>query len=245
LRFPGLAWTSCSGLLDFANKWVEKGGLVVLGIIVFAESGLLVGFFLPGDSLLFFAGFLSSEAGGNLLPALPWVALVAALAAIIGDQVGYMIGATFGPKVFDRPKSRFFNPEYVVKAEAFFAKHGSKTIVLARFVPIVRTFVPTVAGASHMHYRTFVTYNVDRRRAVGRRHHHAGLLPRRDRSGEEQHRDRGPRHRRGVRAADRGRTPASPACRSPRRRCSHFVTRLTHRRRNHRGAVAVAPTWHT
>jgi membrane-associated protein len=148
------------GLLDFANRWVEKGGLVVLGIIIFAESGLLVGFFLPGDSLLFFGGFLSSEAGGNLLPALPWVALVAALAAIIGDQVGYMIGATFGPKVFDRPKSRFFNPEYVVKAEAFFGKHGSKTIVLARFVPIVRTFVPTVAGASHMHYRTFVTYNV-------------------------------------------------------------------------------------
>ena len=148
------------GFLDFANKWVEKGGLFVLGIIIFAESGLLVGFFLPGDSLLFFAGFLSSEAGGNLLPALPWVALVCALAAIAGDQVGYMIGAKFGPKVFDRPKGRFFNPEYVVKAEAFFAKHGSKTIVMARFVPIVRTFVPTVAGASHMHYRTLLTYNI-------------------------------------------------------------------------------------
>ena len=148
------------GFLDFANKWVEKGGLFVLGIIIFAESGLLVGFFLPGDSLLFFAGFLSSSAGGNLLPALPWVALVCALAAIAGDQVGYMIGAKFGPKVFDRPKGRFFNPEYVVKAEAFFAKHGSKTIVMARFVPIVRTFVPTVAGASHMHYRTFLTYNI-------------------------------------------------------------------------------------
>lgn len=148
------------GLLDFANKWVEKGGLFVLAIIVFAESGLLVGFFLPGDSLLFFAGFLSSDAGGNLLPALPWVALTCSAAAIIGDQVGYMIGSKFGPKVFDRPKSRFFNPEYVVKAEAFFQKHGSKTIVMARFVPIVRTFVPTVAGASNMHYRTFVTYNV-------------------------------------------------------------------------------------
>ena len=148
------------GLLDFANKWVEKGGLLVLAAIVFAESGLLVGFFLPGDSLLFFAGFLSSDAGGNLLPALPWVALTAAVAAILGDQVGYMIGRKFGPKVFDRPKSRFFDPAYVVKAEAFFAKHGSKTIVLARFVPIVRTFVPTVAGASNMHYRTFVTYNV-------------------------------------------------------------------------------------
>lgn len=160
MRCGGVAWFTVLGLLDFANRWVEKGGLFVLGVIIFAESGLLVGFFLPGDSLLFFAGFLSSEAGGNLLPALPWVALVCALAAIIGDQVGYMIGAKFGSKVFDRPKSRFFNPEYVVKAEAFFAKHGSKTIVMARFVPIVRTFVPTVAGASHMHYRTFVTYNV-------------------------------------------------------------------------------------
>ncbi len=148
------------GLLDFANRWVEKGGLVVLGIIIFAESGLLIGFFLPGDSLLFFAGFLSSSAGGNLLPPLPWVALTAAGAAILGDQVGYMIGHRFGPTVFDKPKSRFFNPDYVVKAEAFFEKYGPKTIVLARFVPIVRTFVPTVAGAGKMHYRTFLTYNI-------------------------------------------------------------------------------------
>lgn len=148
------------GLLDFANKWVEKGGLIVMAAIVFAESGLLVGFFLPGDSLLFFAGFLSSDAGGHQLPALPWVALTATVGAIAGDSVGYAIGHKFGPAVFQRPKSRFFNPEYVVKAEAFFAKHGSKTIVLARFVPIVRTFVPTVAGAGNMHYRTFLTFNV-------------------------------------------------------------------------------------
>ena len=148
------------GLLDFANKWVERGGLIVLAIIVFAESGLLIGFFLPGDSLLFFAGFLASDAGGHLLPALPWVALTSVVAAIVGDQVGYLIGAKFGPALFKREKSRFFNPEYVDKAEAFFAKHGSKTIVLARFVPIVRTFVPTVAGASRMNYRTFITYNI-------------------------------------------------------------------------------------
>ena len=148
------------GLLDFANKWVERGGLIVLAIIVFAESGLLIGFFLPGDSLLFFAGFLASDAGGHNLPALPWVALTSAVAAIVGDQVGYLIGSKFGPALFKREKSRFFNPEYVDKAEAFFAKHGSKTIVLARFVPIVRTFVPTVAGASRMNYRTFITYNV-------------------------------------------------------------------------------------
>ena len=147
-------------LLDFANDWVTKGGLVVLCAIVFAESGLLIGFFLPGDSLLFFAGFLSYTAGGEVLPSLPWVAGACALSAIIGDQVGYMIGAKVGPSLFQREKSRLFHPENVAKAEEFFARHGSKTIVLARFVPIVRTFVPTVAGVSRMHYRTFVTYNV-------------------------------------------------------------------------------------
>lgn len=147
-------------LLDFANKWVESGGLIVLGAIVFAESGLLAGFFLPGDSLLFFAGFLASEAGGEHLPALPWVVLTCVVAAIAGDQVGYMIGTKLGPALFKRKESRLFHPENVAKAEMFFEKHGSKTIILARFVPIVRTFVPTVAGASKMHYRTFVTYNV-------------------------------------------------------------------------------------
>ncbi len=147
-------------LLDFANDWISKGGLVVLGLIIFAESGLLLGFFLPGDSLLFFAGFLASSAGGHQLPALPWVALVAVVAAIAGDQVGYVIGRKLGPTVFQRPRSRLFNPANVAKSEAFFAKHGPKTIVLARFVPIVRTFVPTVAGVGHMHYRRFVSYNV-------------------------------------------------------------------------------------
>lgn len=147
-------------LLDFANKWVESGGLVVLAAIVFAESGLLVGFFLPGDSLLFFAGFLASEAGGEHLPALPWVAGAVALAAIAGDQVGYMIGAKLGPALFKREESRFFHPENVAKAEAFFAKHGSKTIILARFVPIIRTFAPFVAGLGAMTYSRFIAYNV-------------------------------------------------------------------------------------
>jgi len=147
-------------LLDFANDWVKRGGLVVLAVIVFAESGLLIGFFLPGDSLLFFAGFLSSSAGDHRLPALPFVAAVAAVAAVAGDQVGYMLGRKLGPTLLQRPRSRLFNPVNVAKAEAFFAKHGAKTIVLARFVPIVRTFVPTVAGVSRMNYRTFVSYNV-------------------------------------------------------------------------------------
>jgi membrane-associated protein len=149
------------GLLDFANDWLRKGGLIVLAAIVFAESGLLVGFFLPGDSLLFFAGFLASEAGGQVLPGgLFAVALVAALAAIAGDQVGYLFGRRVGPSLFTRPQGRLFNPANVAKAQAFFDKHGSKTIVLARFVPIVRTFAPIVAGVGKMHYRTFVTFNV-------------------------------------------------------------------------------------
>ena len=144
-------------LLDFANEWVERGGLAVLTLIIFAETGLLVGFFLPGDSLLFFAGFLSST---EVLPPIHWVSLASVLAAVIGDQVGYSIGRKFGPSLFNRPKSRFFDPANVRRAEAFFERHGAKTIVLARFVPIVRTFVPTIAGVSNMTYRTFVTYNV-------------------------------------------------------------------------------------
>ena len=137
---------------------LSNGGLLVLGLIVFAESGLLVGFFLPGDSLLFIAGFLASEAGGNVLPPLPLVLLVAVSMAIIGDQVGYVIGRRVGPALFARPKSRLFDPAHVDRAQAFFDKHGAKTIVLARFVPIVRTFAPFVAGIGRMVYPRFVFY---------------------------------------------------------------------------------------
>jgi membrane-associated protein len=153
------------GLLDFANEWIKTGGIFALAAIIFAETGLLIGFFLPGDSLLFFAGFLASSAayeqfGERYMPSLWVVALVCSVAAVLGDQVGYYIGHRFGRRVFDKPKSRFFDPANVTKAEGFFAKHGSKTIVLARFVPIVRTFVPTVAGVSTMHHRTFTIYNI-------------------------------------------------------------------------------------
>ena len=163
--FSRLAWPTVLALLDFANEWIKTGGIIALALIIFAETGLLIGFFLPGDSLLFFAGFLASGAayeqfGEHYMPSLWVVMLVTSVAAILGDQVGYMIGAKFGPRIFDKPKSRLFDPRNVRKAEVFFEKHGSKTIVLARFVPIVRTFVPTVAGVSSMHYRTFVTYNV-------------------------------------------------------------------------------------
>jgi membrane-associated protein len=142
------------------ESWLDKGGVVLLAAIVFAESGLLIGFFLPGDSLLFIAGFLSSNAGGKVLPPLPIVAGVAFVAAVAGDQVGYLFGKKVGPSLFQRPESRLFKPSHIDKAQAFFDKHGAKTIVLARFVPIVRTFAPIVAGVGTMKYRTFVTYNV-------------------------------------------------------------------------------------
>lgn len=142
------------------EQWLSSGGLLLLAVIVFAESGLLVGFFLPGDSLLFIAGFLASEAGGRVLPPLPLVAGVTVIAAITGDQFGYWFGRRFGPGLFDRPQSRLFNPQHVVRAHNFFERYGAKTIVLARFVPIVRTFAPIVAGVGTMKYRTFVFYNI-------------------------------------------------------------------------------------
>jgi len=149
------------------QKLVQSIGLIGLFLVIFAESGILIGFFLPGDSLLFAAGLVTAGlttadgtvwtlAGGNIAV----VAIGCALAAIIGDQVGYAFGNKVGPSLFKRPESKLFKPAYVDKAEAFFEKHGSKSIVLARFVPIVRTFAPIVAGISKMHYRTFVKFNI-------------------------------------------------------------------------------------
>jgi membrane-associated protein len=136
---------------------IEAFGMLGMLAIVFVESGLLVGFFLPGDSLLFTAGLLSAN---NVLPDL-WVLLVTIpLAAIAGDQVGYAIGRKAGPAIFSRPDSRFFHLEHVERAQEFFDRHGPRTIVLARFVPIVRTFAPVTAGVARMSYRTFLTYNI-------------------------------------------------------------------------------------
>jgi membrane-associated protein len=142
------------------QKWLESGGLALAALIVFAETGLLIGFFLPGDSLLFIAGFLSSKAGGHVLPVLPITAGVIFIAAVVGDQVGYVFGRKIGPSLFDRPSSRLFKPANVARASAFFERRGSIAIVLARFVPVVRTFTPIVAGVARMKYRTFVTYNI-------------------------------------------------------------------------------------
>jgi membrane-associated protein len=153
---------AAGGALD-PKELIEKVGLVGIWIVVFAESGLLIGFFLPGDSLLFTAGFFASAPSSvNEALHLPLVPLVVGcfVAAVVGDQVGYLFGRRVGPALFRRPNSRFFRRENVDKAQAFFDKHGSKTIVLARFVPVVRTFAPIVAGVSRMHYRTFVMFNV-------------------------------------------------------------------------------------
>jgi len=137
---------------------IRTFGVIGIVVIVFAESGLLIGFFLPGDSLLFTAGLLVATT--DLLLPLPVLIPLIVAAAIAGDQVGYAIGRKAGPRIFHRPDSRFFKQEYVDKAYAYFDRYGGRTIVLARFVPIVRTFAPVVAGVSRMNYRTFVAYNV-------------------------------------------------------------------------------------
>ncbi|MCC3296408.1 VTT domain-containing protein [Arthrobacter sp. zg-Y453] len=135
------------------GPWVV---LLVCGI-VFVETGLLIGFFLPGDSLLFTAGLL--VATGAIQINVWLLILLVALSAFAGDQLGYYIGRKAGPVVFNRPESRFFSRDNVTRAEKFFAKHGGKAVVLARFVPVVRTFTPVVAGVGRMHYPTFIAYN--------------------------------------------------------------------------------------
>ncbi|MCC6629261.1 MAG: VTT domain-containing protein [Chloroflexi bacterium] len=135
---------------------IRAVGYVGLWLIVFAETGLLVGFFLPGDSLLFTAGFLASQGFFNIFI----LVLVFVSAAIIGDSVGYAIGNRYGRRLFDREDSRYFKRKYLVATEAFYEKHGGKTLILARFVPIIRTFAPTVAGVAGMPYSRFLTYNV-------------------------------------------------------------------------------------
>lgn len=138
---------------------LAKGGLFVyvgLFLIVFAETGLALGFFLPGDSLLVVAGLFAATGKLN-------VALLIGLlfvAAVVGDAVGYYTGARFGPRLFKKKKSLLFRPSHLQKAHAFYEKYGGKTIVIARFVPIVRTFAPIVAGAAEMPYRRFVVFNV-------------------------------------------------------------------------------------
>jgi membrane-associated protein len=139
--------------LDALIRW---GGYVLLVAIVFTETGMLVGFFLPGDSLLITAGLLAAAGALNIW----WLNLLLIVAAIVGDSVGYTIGAKIGPRLFTRQRSWLFNPRHVVRTRDFYARHGAKTIVVARFVPIIRTFAPVVAGVGQMFYPRFLVYNV-------------------------------------------------------------------------------------
>ncbi len=139
--------------LDDLVRW---GGYVVLVAIVFVETGLFVGFFLPGDSLLITAGLVAATGVLDLR----WLIGLLGAAAIIGDQVGYAIGYRMGPVLFTKPKSLLFNPKHLDRTREFYARHGAKTIVIARFVPVIRTFAPVVAGVGQMEYRRFVLYNV-------------------------------------------------------------------------------------
>jgi membrane-associated protein len=138
-------------------------GYIGIFAIIFAESGLLIGFFLPGDSLLFTAGFLASPAAealfGRKIFDLPVLCIGCFIAAVVGDSVGYTFGRRVGPMIFKKEDSLFFSKANVEKAQAFYEKHGGKAIVLARFMPIVRTFAPIVAGVGHMNYRRFLFFN--------------------------------------------------------------------------------------
>lgn len=139
-------------------KTIIAGGLVVIAIIIFAECGLLIGFFLPGDSLLFTAGFLASqhELGVDI-----WLlSLVAGLAAALGPLVGYWYGKAFGPRLFNREDSLFFHKRHLERAHEFYERHGGKALIIARFMPVVRTFAPVVAGIGSMDYPRFVAYTV-------------------------------------------------------------------------------------
>jgi membrane-associated protein len=135
---------------------VRTGGLVALIVIVFVETGLLVGFFLPGDSLLVTAGIFAARGDLDLVT----LNASLSLAAIAGDSVGYGIGVRTGPKIFTREDSLFFNRKHLISAKEFYDRHGGFTIFIARFMPIIRTFAPVVAGVGAMRYRKFIAYNV-------------------------------------------------------------------------------------
>lgn len=145
------------GLLRTLSKpQYALAAFIILNLIVFTETGLLVGFCLPGDSLLVTAGVACYMADWNVA----LLMLTLSISAIVGDSVGYSIGYKAGPRIFNREKSWFFRKDHLLKAQEFYEKHGGKTIVIARFVPIIRTFAPVVAGAGRMHYPRFLFFNV-------------------------------------------------------------------------------------
>lgn len=135
---------------------IQSGGLLLIAAIIFAESGLLIGFFLPGDTLLLFAGFFAAQ---GKLP-LGVLLLTVVVSAVIGDNVGYSIGRRTGPRVFRKEEGVFFHKKHIERAEKFYNDHGGKTIVMARFIPIVRTFAPLIAGIGKMPRKRFMAFNV-------------------------------------------------------------------------------------
>jgi membrane-associated protein len=143
---------------DAIISWLGPWALIGLALIVFAECGLLLGFFLPGDSLLFTAGLFVAQ--GAIDTPLWLVCVILVVAAFVGNATGYWIGRAAGPAVFDKPKSRLFKPEHVVKTQGFFDKYGNRAIVMARFVPIVRTFITVMAGVGRMEAKRYFTYSL-------------------------------------------------------------------------------------
>ncbi|HEX3695441.1 MAG TPA: VTT domain-containing protein [Polyangia bacterium] len=141
---------------------VRWGGLIALVAVIFSETGLLVGFFLPGDSLLVTAGLFCTSADPGQIPLLNIVTLNLAVmvAAIVGDTVGYWIGAKSGPKLFSREQSLLFSKKHLLRTKEFYERNGGKTIIIARFIPFVRTFAPVVAGIGKMNYRRFISFNI-------------------------------------------------------------------------------------
>ena len=154
----GPKWLDAANLITTIVEWFGPWAIVGVMLVVFAETGLLIGFFLPGDSLLFTLGmFVGTGAVGVHI----WVAApLVFLAAIAGNQTGYLIGRKVGPAIFNKPDSRLFKQEYVDRTSAFFERHGGKAVTLAQFVPIVRTFTPVIAGVGKMRYRHFITFNI-------------------------------------------------------------------------------------
>jgi membrane-associated protein len=141
---------------------IRWGGLTALTAVIFSETGLLAGFFLPGDSLLVTAGLFCTSANPGEPPLLNilWLNLLAMAAAVVGDTVGYWIGAKAGPRMFTREQSLFFSKKHLLRTKDFYERHGGKTIIIARFLPIIRTFAPVVAGIGKMEYRRFLSFNV-------------------------------------------------------------------------------------
>lgn len=145
------------GLMEVLKQpEITTAAFIVLGMVIFTETGLLVGFFLPGDSLLVTVGIVAWEADWPL----PWLILLLTFAAILGNSTGYRIGATAGPRLFKRDESFFFRKSYLIKAQSFYEQHGGKTIILAQFIPILRTFAPVVAGIGRMNFRRFLSFTV-------------------------------------------------------------------------------------